>query len=83
MSNFKYLKELFFNENLPYWIIDNIANILDKRDNKISKLSDKLNNIQKVIVMAEKWSEDQSNGLTDSQVCISALKDIRRILKEN
>lgn len=33
-----------------------------------------------VIELAESWSEDQTNGLTDSEVCLSAIKDIRRIV---
>lgn len=81
MTNLEWIKELIPEQN--DWVYKCIANILDERDNKISKLSDKLNNIQKVINMSEKWSEDQSNGLTEGQVCISALKDIRRIFKEN
>ena len=40
-----------------------------------------LDRIKRVIEMAEDWCTDQANGLTDGEICISALKDIRRILK--
>ena len=42
-----------------------------------------IDKIEQVVEMAEDWCKDQSNGLTDGEICISALKDIRHILKEN
>ena len=40
-----------------------------------------LNKIKQIVHMAEDWCEDQENGITDGEVCISAMKDIRRIIK--
>ena len=39
--------------------------------------------IKDIINLAEEWCADQDNDLTEGQVCISALKDIRRILQQD
>jgi hypothetical protein len=36
--------------------------------------------IKMVLKMTDEWIKDQSNGLTDGEICIAALKDIKRIL---
>lgn len=46
-------------------------------------VSYKLDQIQSVVDLAERWCDDQENDMTDGSICISAMKDIRRILKEN
>lgn len=45
--------------------------------------ADKLERIRLVFKMVEDLCLDQSNGLTDGEICISAMKDIRRILNED
>jgi len=42
----------------------------------------RLESIMKVIEQAERWCLDQKNGLTDPQICMAALKDIRRIVRK-
>lgn len=37
--------------------------------------------IEGIVDLSEDWCKDQSNGLTDGEVCIGALKDIRRLVK--
>jgi len=44
-------------------------------------LEKKISSIESVVKFAERWSNDQENGLTDGEICISAMKDIRRHLK--
>ncbi len=36
--------------------------------------------IQSIVKLAEEWSEDQENGLTPHEICLSAMKDIRRLV---
>ena len=43
--------------------------------------AEKINNIKAAIILAEDWCEDQANGITQGEVCIAALKDIRRFVK--
>ena len=43
----------------------------------------KLEEIKRVLERAEAWCKDQNNGLTDGEICISALKDIKRIIKKD
>lgn len=44
----------------------------------------KIESIKYIIKLAEEWCKDQSNGMTDGTICISAMKDIRRIVnREN
>lgn len=52
------------------------------KEQKEIKEVEKLKRIRKVVKMAEEWSKDQNNNLTESSICISALKDIRRILNQ-
>ena len=40
----------------------------------------KLDKIKAIIEMAEEWAADQENGMTEPQVCMAALKDIRQVL---
>ena len=40
-----------------------------------------LDKIKGVVALCEDWCGDQGIGLTESQVCMSAMKDIRRMLK--
>lgn len=42
--------------------------------------SQKLARIAKIIAMASDWCQDQENGITEGSICISAMKDIRRLL---
>ena len=42
----------------------------------------KLNKVKTAIDLAEEWCDDQSNGMTDGQISIAALKDIRRLIKD-
>jgi len=42
---------------------------------------EKIKYIKTVIERTEKWCKDQTNNLTDGEICISALKDIKRIIK--
>lgn len=46
------------------------------------ELNDKFKKIKSLIEFTEKWCKYQSNGMTDGQICISAMKDLRRIIKE-
>ena len=45
-------------------------------------MQNRLESIMKVIETAERWCEDQSNDLTHQQICMAALKDIRRIVRK-
>lgn len=49
---------------------------------KVSALDDseKIKRIKKVITMAENWAEKQV--MSESSICIGALKDIRRIVNK-
>jgi len=44
-------------------------------------MQNRLESIMKVVETTEKWCADQSNGLTESEVCMAAMKDIRRIVR--
>jgi len=48
----------------------------------VDYLENKISSINSVVKFAERWSNEQGNGLTDGEICISAMKDIRRHLKE-
>jgi len=47
----------------------------------VSYLENKLNAVKSAVRLAEGFIADQSNGLTDDLVCISALKDIRKHIR--
>lgn len=47
--------------------------------NKINKLENKLKSINNTILLAESWSQQQI--MPESSICMSALKDIRRIIR--
>lgn len=49
---------------------------------RYNKLNRKMKMIKSAICLAEKWCKDQSIGIPESQICMAALKDIRRIIKE-
>jgi hypothetical protein len=49
----------------------------------ITYLEENLRKIESVVDLAGRWCEDQENGMTDGTICIAALKDIRRILRED
>lgn len=51
-------------------------------DSYVEYLEKTLNSVVTIVDIAESWSEDQINGMTDGSICISAMKDIRRITKE-
>ena len=40
-----------------------------------------LDKIREIVKLTEDWCEDQEIGITPAHVCLSAMKDIRRILK--
>lgn len=45
-------------------------------------LERKLFKIETILKLAESWSKDQENGLTDSSICVSAMKDIKRVIED-
>lgn len=49
---------------------------------ELSKLSSLNKKLKGIVELAGEWCADQENGMTDGEVCISALKDIRRLLNE-
>lgn len=49
---------------------------------ELEEAQTKLAKVKATIKLADEWSADQSNGITTGSVCIAALKDIRRIVKE-
>lgn len=51
-------------------------------EGEIESLKEKINKIEGAVKRANDWASDQENGLTDSQICISAMKDVRRIINE-
>jgi hypothetical protein len=51
-------------------------------DDYVTYLEKQLDQMRFVVDLAGRWCEDQENGMTDGTICISAMKDIRRILKE-
>ena len=79
MNNLEWIEELIPEEN--GWVHGCISNALDKRDNIIRDKNNIISKIQSVVDMTEEWVKDQSNGITDMSLCISAMRDIRRILK--
>ena len=44
-------------------------------------LEDKLKEVESVIKLTTRLVDDQSNGMTDGSICVSAMKDIRRHLR--
>ena len=66
-------------EDTLYLYLNDIKGILEVY---IKKSNDKLNKIQSAIDLAEKLCYDQSNKIIDGSICISAMKSIRRYLKE-
>lgn len=61
----------YHKHNCPVWMKDHI-----------DKLERKIKFCENTVKIATKWSQDQSNGLTDGEICVSAMNGIRRILKE-
>ena len=47
----------------------------------VEYLEGKLQKVQAACTIAEDWCKDQSNGMPDSTICISAMRDIRRHVK--
>jgi len=44
-------------------------------------IKNRLQKMESAVSLAEDWANDQRNWLTDGEICISALKDIRRLLR--
>lgn len=42
--------------------------------------AEKIEKLKKLVKLAEDWSLDQENGMTDGEICLSAMKDVRRII---
>ena len=61
---------------------ENNEKILDKEylERQNLPLTEKIEKLKKLIELAEDWCEDQSNGMTDGMICISAMKDVRIIV---
>ncbi len=58
---------------------------MSKRSETFEAALDAQNRLERVIEVvekAERWCEDQSNDLTHQQICMAALKDIRRIVRK-
>lgn len=48
---------------------------------ELHECREKLAKVKSAIELTEELCEDQSNGMTDGSICISAMKDIRRHVK--
>ena len=48
---------------------------------KYSELKNTMDKIKFTVKLADKWCYDQSNGLGNGIICMSAMKDIRRFIK--
>lgn len=44
-------------------------------------MTEKIDKIKNAVKLAEDWCKDQSTKIPESQICMAALKDIRRIIK--
>lgn len=80
MTNKEWASELIPGQD--EWVYDVLSHHLDSKDKRIKELREKINYIKSVIETSKRWCADQTNGLTEQQVCMSALKDIRRTLKD-
>lgn len=49
--------------------------------NYLEKLERTINLISSNVTVAEEWCKDQKNGMTDGEICIAALKDVRRLVR--
>lgn len=56
---------------------------LSLNEEYVEYLEKKLKKLEGIVEITNDWCEDQENGLTDGSICISAMKDIRRHLKED
>lgn len=71
-------KSAFYHSNRVYFDTQNGYELVELKPEAQSKLD----RIELLVSIAEDWCKGQEIDLTDGQVCISAMKDIRRILKE-
>lgn len=53
---------------------------LDVNDSYVEYLEDKITKVKNILSLTGDWAKDQDNGLTDSVICVAAMKDIRRIM---
>ena len=57
-----------------------LAEQVDKLVTRARESERKLEVIRATVRLAEAWSEDQEIGLTPHEVCLAAMKDVRRIV---
>lgn len=48
---------------------------------KYNDMTQRMEKIKAAIHLTEDWCKDQSTEIPESQICMAALKDIRRIIK--
>lgn len=53
----------------------------DISEGYVDYLETKIKKVDDILAMTKEWIQDQDNGLTDSVICVAAMKDIRRIMR--